>query len=285
MKKLIGVLIALIIVVFAFGYVYLNKDNNANNNDSNVDTNVGKENEPTVSVGDKEFPDGVELTDENVTIPIMYYHAINPNEENSLILHPDKFREQLKYLLDNGYTPISLSQIYGYMAEGKKIPKKSVMITLDDGYIDNYTLAYPILKELKVPATIFVQTNRIEDGGSLTKDQMREMSQNGIDIMSHTVSHPHLNSLSYENQLKEVTESKKVLEEILGKEVYAISYPFGDYNKETLKVVKEAGYKIAFRTNEKLMSKDNGIFELNRIYSNSKKDFNYFKKSIEKASK
>ncbi|MGL5150036.1 MAG: polysaccharide deacetylase family protein [Clostridium sp.] len=281
-KKFIvfGVIALAICIAIGFStYNYFTGPNSDN------DVSTEEEVEQVKPVVKPEFPEGLELTDENLSIPILYYHAINSNEVNSLILHQDKFRQQIQYLLDSGYTPLKLSQLYSYMTEGKKIPKKCVVITLDDGYIDNYLNAYPILKELNVPATIFMQTNRISDGGSLTEEQMRELSDNNIEIMSHTISHPHLNSLSYEEQLKEIKNSKETLENILAKEVYAISYPFGDYNEDTLRAVKDAGYKIAFTTKEDIMDKTNGIYEIKRIYINSQKDFNYFKQSLEKKKK
>lgn len=281
MKKKYGFImsIILLIAIVVGGYAIVENNNDNINMDEVMEVEPQKEDLP---VKKEEFKEGLELTDEDMGVPVMYYHSIDPSEENSLILHPDRFRKQMQYILDSGFTPLTISQVYRYHTEGLKIPKKSIVITLDDGYENNYTQAYPILKELNIPATIFVQTDRIDQPGWLKKDQIIEMSNNGIDIMSHTISHPSLKKLSYEEQVKELTESKKVLEELLEKEVYAISYPYGDYNKDTLEIVKDAGYKIAFTTKEKLMNKEDGIYELERIYSNSKKDFEHFKKSIEK---
>lgn len=283
-KRYFTIGISLLILIGAvtwFSFKNANKSTTVYKDEiSEEEQNEEKEETPEIK---EEFKEGLELTNEDIGVPVMYYHSISSSEENSLILSPERFRKQMQYILDSGFTPLTLSQVYRYHTEGLKIPKKSIFITLDDGYENNYTEGYKILNELKIPATIFVQTDRVDKPGWLKKEQIVEMSQNGIDIMSHTVSHPSLKKLSYEEQLKELTESKNVLEEILGKEVYAISYPYGDYNKDTLKIVKEVGYKIAFTTKERLKNKDDGVFELQRIYSNSKRDFEHFKNSIEKA--
>ncbi|MHC9416870.1 polysaccharide deacetylase family protein, partial [Clostridium perfringens] len=105
----------------------------------------------------------------------------NPNN-NELLVNPEKFKEQLQNLKDNNYTPITLDELYEYLRNNKPIPEKSVVITLDDGYKGNYEYAYPLLKEFKFTATIFVISNYVGAQDFMTADQLKEMSNNGIEI-------------------------------------------------------------------------------------------------------
>ncbi|ERI94393.1 polysaccharide deacetylase [Clostridiales bacterium oral taxon 876 str. F0540] len=214
-------------------------------------------------------------------IPILMYHSIDYEKGNELRIPKDKFREQMKYLKDNGYTPLSLDELYSHMVYGTKVPEKPVVITLDDGYSDNYTNAYPVLKEFGFKAVIFVITNTVADGGSyLNAEQIKEMDKNGIDIESHTVSHPRLNELSYDKQVNEMKESKEYLEKLLNKDINYIAYPYGNFNENTLKAVEEIGYKMAVSTKSGLASKANGIYKLHRIYISNNYDMEKFKRLV-----
>ena len=170
-----------------------------------------------------------------------------------------------------------MSQLNDYLLNNKPIPEKSILITFDDGYMDNYTNAFPILKELNMSATVFVITSGIDNGYYMSSSQLKEMSDNGIDIESHTVNHLHLNQLSYEKQLEELKNSKDKLKSIIKKEITTVAYPFGDFNDNTKKAVKDAGYTLAFTTNRGYADRDDSAIMLNRIYVSSKFTFETFK--------
>lgn len=109
---------------------------------------------------------------------------------------PQQFKTQMKYIKDNGYTTLTPKQLYNFFVENKPIPKKSVVITFDDGYLDNYKYAYPILKEFNLKATIFVIASNIDkDNRCMTSKQLKELQNNGIDIESHTFNHEELISI------------------------------------------------------------------------------------------
>lgn len=202
----------------------------------------------------------------NEGVCILMYHSIGYEKNNRLRIPQQQFKEQMKYIKDNGYTTLTLQQLYNFFVENKPIPKKSVVITFDDGYLDNYEYAYPILKEFSLKATIFVTANTIDkNNGYMTSKQLKELQGNGIDIESHTFNHEELNNLSYEKQLKTLKESKEVLEKILDKKVNYIAYPFGKYNEDTIRTMKNAGYTMGFTTGGKIARKDDGIYTLHRI--------------------
>lgn len=114
--------------------------------------------------------------------------------------------------MDNEYTTITLDDLYNYFNNNKPIPKKSVVLTFDDGYADNYTNMYPIMNEFGFSATVFIITNTVDkDSNYLTSTQLKEMNANGIDIESHTAYHDLLGTMSYEKQLDSLKDSKLFL--------------------------------------------------------------------------
>lgn len=222
----------------------------------------------------------INFTSDNIGVPVIYYHSVNKNAENELMITPDALEEQLNYINDNNYTTITITELYEHLKNKKPIPEKSILITFDDGYMNNYTEAFPILKKLNMKATIFCVGNSLDGSYYLSEEAIKEMSSYGIDIQSHTVNHLHLDTLNYNEQLSELKQSKQILERITGKEVISIAYPFGDYNQDTVKAAKEAGYKMAFTTNLGLSDRDDNIYELDRIYISSYYDMNTFKRLL-----
>ena len=131
--------------------------------------------------------------------------------------------------------------------------KKWVCVTFDDGYRDNYTLAYPLLKRLNVPFTVYVTTgfidNRLpmwwypDECLGMSTEELRAIDADPLcTIGAHTVSHPKLDSLSYEEQSKEIADSKLELERLLGHSVNHFSFPHGAHNADTLKISHELGF-------------------------------------------
>lgn len=181
-------------------------------------------------------------------VPIYMYHGVssqlfdkNSNEE--WFVEPSEFEKHLKFLTENNYTSIfasDLSKAHNY--------KKPVIITFDDGYLDNYTDAYPLLKKYNMKATIFVVSDKINTANYLTDKNLKEMSSsNLISIQSHTKTHPKLTDISLEQLEYELKYSKQALQEIVNKDVNVLAYPYGATNET---VIKEASkyYDTAFVT-------------------------------------
>jgi len=218
---------------------------------------------------------------ENNKIPILMYHSISYEKGNALRIPKESFRNQMRYLKDNNYTTLSLDELYAYMKMGKKLPAKSIVITFDDGYKDNYTNAFPILEEFKFKATVFVITNAIDkDKNYLTSNEIKLMDKNNMRIESHTASHEHLDKIPYKDEVTTMTTSKSNLEKILGREINYIAYPYGEYNSDTIKAAKQSGYKLAFSTEFGWINKNNNIYSLGRIYISSFYNLESFKAKL-----
>lgn len=207
------------------------------------------------------------LINDNRGVPVICYHSIgdDPTGKSPIIISKEKFREHLQTIKDNGYTTLTIGQLNNYLFMNKPIPEKSVVLTFDDGYVDNYTNAFPILKEFKMNATIFIISSYLDGVTYMSPSQVKEMSDYGIDIESHTVTHRKLSTLSYEDQLKELKDSKESLETLIGKPIVSIAYPEGQYNEDTKKAVLDAGYSMGFTIDRGYADRDDNRAELNRI--------------------
>jgi len=223
----------------------------------------------------------ISLKYNNESVPVLMYHSIGTSNLNPYVVSTDRLNMDMKYLNDNGFTTLSTDDLYDFMVKNKPVPKKSVLITFDDGYEDNYTNAFPILKKYKFKATIFVITGYIDKSKHfLSSAQLKEMQSNGIDIESHTNLHDKLGTCTYDSQLKTLKTSKDYIEKTLNKTVRYISYPFGSYNLDTLKAVNAAGYKMAFTTNGRWANTSNGILTLNRVFISGFHHSNSFKTRV-----
>jgi len=229
--------------------------------------------------------DKATLVNDNRGVPVLYYHSVKESADNEVTITPENLKAQLKYIKDEGYVTLTLNELKGYLLNNYPIPNKSIVITFDDGYMDNYYSAFPILKDFNMVATIFCITSALDGGYYLSKEAINEMSNYGLDIQSHTVNHPHLDKLTYDEQLSELKESKKTLESITGKKIDSIAYPFGDFNDDSVKAAKDAGYSLGFTTKRGLSDRDDNPLKLDRIYISSKYDMNTFKQILNKTEK
>ncbi len=200
-------------------------------------------------------------------IPVLMYHAIGYEKGNTVRVPKENFIEQMKYLKDNGYVTLTLDEAYNFFANNKPVPEKSVVLTFDDGYVDNYVEALPVLKDFGFKATIFVITGAVDKSKSyMNVEQLKEMEASGMDIQSHTVHHDHLAQLSYEKQLETLKNSKDFLEKTLNKKIKYFAYPYGEYSKDSLKAIRDAGYTMAFATAGRWSDKSDGVLTLDRVF-------------------
>ncbi|SFI41445.1 polysaccharide deacetylase family protein [Selenomonas caprae] len=221
---------------------------------------------PLLASSPKQMTATMVADSENGTkVMVLNYHKID-NTFISLAVRPDDFEAQMKYLSENGYHTISPDELYDSLAGTGELPENPVLITFDDGYVDNYTNAYPILKKYGFKATIFVITSFLgKDKNYMTWDQARELDANGISIESHTVDHKSMTDLTDEQLRMELVESKKKAEKELGHPVEYMAYPTGTYNLHIAEMVKEAGYKAAFTIKYGNVDKASNIYALERV--------------------
>lgn len=182
---------------------------------------------------------------------ILMYHGVEENPVDSYAVSPAEFDEQMAFLAQH-YHVISLKQWIGYLRGENASPQKPVVITFDDGFLNNYTEAYSILKKYHLPATVFVLPDRLdkaEEGPSKSRfmnwQQLKEMQENGIEVGSHTVSHRSLPTLTLAQVRDELLQSKAHLAQSLGQPIMFLAYPYGarrDFNREIVKLVAECGY-------------------------------------------
>ena len=201
---------------------------------------------------------------EGYDVPVLMYHGVSDDMwgMTELFVKPAMMEAQIQYLLENGYTPIWFEDLPNV----DKI-EKPVILTYDDGYMDNYLELYPILQKYQVKATIFVVTGAIDyNPRSVTSAQIKEMSDSGlVSIQSHTVTHPLLAGLSPEQQEYELTQSKLTLASITGKEPSVICYPSGSYDVTTLELA-ERHYSMGIDMNGNLYRTGNDPYQVQRFY-------------------
>ena len=183
------------------------------------------------------------------------YKGILPAGINTPI---EVFRSHMDYLFQHNYGVVPLGQIVDHIIHNQKMDNKTLSITFDDGYEDHFLYAYPILKRYGFPATIFLtvkyinghwESEKAEEGRikALSKGQILEMQNGGlIQFGSHGYSHNNFLSVNEEEKEIEIRDSKLYLENLLGKDVPFISYPFGACDEVIKDIVMDAGYKAGF---------------------------------------
>ncbi len=198
--------------------------------------------------------------------PILMYHSIDEQwTKTKLSVSPEQFREQMKFLREKHYNVISLEALADLINSGKRIPHNTVVITFDDGNENNYTNAFPVLKEYKTTATIFLVSDWIGKENFLNVAQIKEMSKNGIKFGSHSKTHPSLSELSNERLKEEILLSKRAIESSIGQPVTTFCFPFGGKNPNAKSLLVETGYKTACVTFPRDDSIKLDVYELKRI--------------------
>lgn len=202
-------------------------------------------------------------------VPIVMYHSVNPGAmpENRLAISTATFEHQMHFLKYHHYNVLPLESLATLIKERKKIPSKTISITFDDGYKDNYIYAFPILKKYHLPATVFIITDEVGRADRLSWDQIKAMQDSGIITFgSHTLGpEPLINIKSEQDLKKQIFDSKKILEEKLGRPISAFSYPEGRFNNRIKQLVMTAGYKLAVVTNPGKEFANDDIFALKRL--------------------
>ena len=180
---------------------------------------------------------------------VLMYHRFEDQRFPSTSISVKNFRQQIQYLKENKFNILPISDLVLFFNENYDIPEKSVFITIDDGYKSFYEHAFPILKEQKVPFSLFLSTKFVsnqENSDFMNWRMIEELSKNKGEILNHTDSHPKLLELQIHKVKKEFELAEKKIKSKIGRLQKVVSYPYGESNLQIQELVKKMGYNIGF---------------------------------------
>ncbi len=188
-------------------------------------------------------------------VPVLMYHRVQrltTKEASSplmrdLTVDPDDFDQQMRFLHDNGFAVLSIMQVLDAVRNHTMLPEKAVALTLDDGYKDNFEVAFPILRKYGFPATVFLVTSVIGDTNHVTWDDCKVMMSGAASLESHTVHHYDLTTLSQSALDYELQASKQIIETTLNSHVTSLAYPSGEFNDTVVAALPNCGYEAGWK--------------------------------------
>lgn len=209
---------------------------------------------------------------QSALFPVFMYHNVRPIDFKStnafvsdLTLPPTEFELQLRYLKDRGISTVTMEDLNLYLAGRRELPARSVVLTFDDGFENNYLYAMPLLKRYGFVGTFYIIPGMIGQNEYMSWREAQEMVSGGMEIGSHTMSHPDLAKASASAREWQLVESKRVLQEKLGVSIRSLSYPSGAYNQDVVAAAKKAGYVIAVTTQYGTIQDRRKIMDLPRV--------------------
>lgn len=202
---------------------------------------------------------------DTVFVPILLYHRIDESPtENQFYVSPEKFEEQMKLLHDWGYTTITTELLVQAIREGASLPPRPIILTFDDGHLNNYNIAYPIMKKYGFSGVLYIVGQYMGTLGYMNTNQIKEMAQEGWEVGSHSMNHLDLMTLNPQQLQYEIAESREYLESELGVSVRTFAYPFGNNNLTIVHLTYSAGYIAAVGTGYTYNQGTYNLFALQR---------------------
>jgi peptidoglycan/xylan/chitin deacetylase (PgdA/CDA1 family) len=210
------------------------------------------------------------LPNRQLRVPILMYHRVSaapPPSQRPLTVRPVDFARQMRWLKQHGYRTITQRELYDALFLGKRLGPKPILITFDDGYSDVFHEALPVLKRLDMRATAYVISGRTlrSDTVFLTWHLLRALERDGFEIGSHTITHRDLTSLSDNEVLRELVQSRRAFERRLGHPVQWLAYPFGAYDSRIERLARRAGYVLAVTTEQGVVQSASRPLALRRL--------------------
>ena len=180
-------------------------------------------------------------------VAVLGYHSFtNGNSDSDMVINKDKFENQLKFLKKHNFKSLTLDEMNCYMEKKCKIKKNTVLITMDDGYLDNYDIAFPLLKKYGFNGVVFIVGRAVNDNsdGLFNKDYIEKTKKEypNIEFASHGYDLHEIDTTNY--KYDDYINDIKLQEKILNTKY--IAYPHGDYNEDFINALKDNNYKLAF---------------------------------------
>ena len=206
-----------------------------------------------------------------VKCPILMYHYVTrlPDDADrylrDLAVHPDLFTEHCQWLSDNGYTTITMAQLYEGLFNDAPLPENPVVMTFDDGYADAFAFAMPILQRFGMVGTFFIVPNYMDAPGYLTWGQAGAMLGAGMEIENHSMNHTSLRGRNLDYLAEEIGIAADRIEATLGKRPRFFCYPFGHWDNYAIKAVQDSGHLLAVTTQDGTLMYQSRPYSLRRV--------------------
>lgn len=203
-------------------------------------------------------------------VPILCYHQIrdwtarDSKGAKDYITPIATFKAHIKMLADSGYHTILPDQLYAYLTTGARLPSRPVMLTFDDTDLDQFTIARPTLAQYGYKAMYFVMTVSLGRPHYMSKAQVKQLSDEGNVIGSHTWDHHNVKKYQGQDWVTQIDKPTKTLEDVTGRKINYFAYPFGLWNTQAFPELKKRGFVAAFSLAEKRDQQD-PLFTIRRI--------------------
>jgi peptidoglycan/xylan/chitin deacetylase (PgdA/CDA1 family) len=212
----------------------------------------------------------------HVTAPILLYHHVSDTGVgNRYYVSLDDFRAQMQALRDWGYTSITVSDLVNVLINGGDLPTRPVVITFDDGNVDIYQNAFPIMHEMGFVGTTYIVANRLQSNYFVNVEQIKEMANDGWEIGSHSMTHTDLTT-DYSIARFEILQSRLTLEDAIGTPVNTFAYPYGKTDEFITNKVSDYGYRAGMGLGSSYEHTLGTLFYLSRIEVQGNYSFSKF---------
>lgn len=178
---------------------------------------------------------------------------------------PEAFAAQMAYLAEQGWVTISPAQLGAYLVRGEPLPLKPIIVSMDDGYEDVYTAAYPVFQRTELRPVLFVVTQYLGHKPYLTWEQLQELVLAGFAVGSHGINHSNLRKAKDAELLRQIRDSKAVLEKRLSITIDAFCYPYAIYDKRALAVLSDQKYTMAFVVDGSIYQSPQYPYQMSRV--------------------
>jgi peptidoglycan/xylan/chitin deacetylase (PgdA/CDA1 family) len=217
-------------------------------------------------------------------VPILMYHVVSAPPGSAhypdLFVPPRVFAKQMSWLAKHGYHAVTLKRVYDSWTKGAQLPARPIVISFDDGYLSQYTQAFPVLRTHHWPGVENMEVNFLHGVGALVPWRVRKLIAGGWELDAHTLTHPDLTTVSDAELWRQVHGSRVALRRLFHVPVDFFCYPAGRYNARVINAVKRAGFLGATTTNYGL-ARPPGLFTLDRIRINGSDGLSSFASKLD----